>query len=77
MEQTRVLETLSRFRQSKGAEYQIQRTGVFGSAARNQLTFTSSDAGMEKYNACIHHVPVLSATLEQMQRDLGEGFIRS
>ena len=41
MGQGELLETLSQFQKSKGAEYQIRRIGVFGSVARNQMTETS------------------------------------
>lgn len=41
MERNTVLDTLSQFRRTKGAEYHIRRLGVFGSAARNQLADTS------------------------------------
>ena len=41
MNQNEILETLSYFQKSKGDEYHIRRIGIFGSAARNQLSDTS------------------------------------
>ncbi|MEZ4707853.1 MAG: nucleotidyltransferase domain-containing protein [Caldilineaceae bacterium] len=41
MSQNEILETLSHFQKSKRDEYHIRRIGIFGSAARNQLSDTS------------------------------------
>jgi predicted nucleotidyltransferase len=38
MGQHEILETLARFQQNEGETYQIRRIGLFGSAARGQLT---------------------------------------
>jgi len=37
MTRTEILETLAKFRRSKGEEYHLRRLGLFGSSARDQI----------------------------------------
>ena len=67
IDQGEVLETLSQFQKSKGTEYQIRRIGVFGSAARDQITDASDvDVVVELVKPDLFALVGIKQDLEEM-----------